>query len=144
MTPHKQKFKHDPENGVYGDCHRTVIACLLDKADPDEVPHIGAEQYADVREFNKHFDDYLHTQGLCQVYIPFESTLERLLECAAVWFPNAYYILSGESRTGVNHSVVACGAEIVWDPSPNDAGIVGPCDDGFYWVTYFTPLYRKE
>ena len=24
------------------------------------------------------------------------------------------------------------------DPSLDDSGIVGPCDDGFYWVQYIT------
>ena len=38
MTPQTQLNKHDPANGVYGDCGRTVIACLLD-LHPSEVPH---------------------------------------------------------------------------------------------------------
>lgn len=25
----KQAFKHDPANGIYGDCYRTGIACIL-------------------------------------------------------------------------------------------------------------------
>jgi hypothetical protein len=38
MTPHKQRFRHDPANGIYGDCWRTAIACLLD-IQPEEIPH---------------------------------------------------------------------------------------------------------
>ena len=38
MTPHKQLIKHDPENGQWGDCGRTAIACLLD-LHPSDVPH---------------------------------------------------------------------------------------------------------
>jgi hypothetical protein len=39
----------------------------------------------------------------------------------------------------VNHTVVCRGGRIEWDPSMDDAGIVGPCDDGFYWVTWLIP-----
>lgn len=34
----KQAFLHKPEEGVYGDCYRTCIACLLG-IDRDAVPH---------------------------------------------------------------------------------------------------------
>lgn len=47
------------------------------------------------------------------------------------------YLLSGTSRTGVNHCVVCQNGEIVCDPSTKNSGIVGPCDDGYYWVTFF-------
>ena len=39
MTPHHQlvtEYRND--EGVYGDCGRTVIACLMDMH-PSEVPH---------------------------------------------------------------------------------------------------------
>src|SRR5262249_22324381 len=38
MTPYKQLFRHDPANGIFGDCHRTCIAALLDIL-PADVPH---------------------------------------------------------------------------------------------------------
>src|SRR5437879_5835280 len=34
----KQRFQHDPDGGVWGDCHRTAIACALGLP-RDEVPH---------------------------------------------------------------------------------------------------------
>lgn len=38
MQYHKQLNKRDPENGVFGDCYRTAVACILDKH-PSEVIH---------------------------------------------------------------------------------------------------------
>ena len=53
--------------------------------------------------------------------------------------PGVYYMLSGESRTGCNHVVIALDDEIVWDPSLDDSGIIGRCDDGFTWVEFLVP-----
>lgn len=30
MKYNKQLFRHHPEQGIFGDCHRTAIACMLD------------------------------------------------------------------------------------------------------------------
>jgi hypothetical protein len=48
-------------------------------------------------------------------------------------------MLSGRSRTGVNHVVVCQGGQIVCDTSLNDSGIVGRCDDGYHWVAFLVP-----
>ena len=37
-------------------------------------------------------------------------------------------------------SVVCRDGAIACDPGQDDPGIVGPCDDGFYWVTFFGAL----
>lgn len=42
MIPLRQRNKHDPENGVYGDCHRAALASLLELP-LDEVPHFCDE-----------------------------------------------------------------------------------------------------
>ena len=34
----KQANRHDPENGIFGDCYRTCLAGLLG-VDRDSVPH---------------------------------------------------------------------------------------------------------
>ena len=49
--------------------------------------------------------------------------------------PTTYYILGGASPVG-NHSVVCLGNKIVHDPAGREPGeqIIGPMDDGFYWV----------
>ena len=38
MIRRRQLFRHEPHNVIYGDCHRTAIACLLDM-EPWQVPH---------------------------------------------------------------------------------------------------------
>jgi len=40
MKLQKQAFRHDPSNGMYGDCHRTAIASILG-VERDTVPNFG-------------------------------------------------------------------------------------------------------
>lgn len=147
MKPQKQLFRHRPAAGEIGDCHRTAIACLLD-LDPQEVPHFGEmvwdEQDQCFREngdFHRYVKEWLATRGLGTVDAVYSCGLQELQAHLAQVNPHAYYLLGGESRTGVNHTVIGCGGEIVWDPSLDDAGIVGPTKpDGLFWVTYLVPL----
>lgn len=135
----KQRFRHDPDNGVYGDCHRTAIACVLDM-EPEDVPHF-AEHFDDADKFNAAAEAFLRSKGLTSVAIAFTGSLDDVLATVArLNGDDLIYLLGGESRTGVNHTVVCRGDSIIHDPSLNDAGIVGPCDDGFYWLTFFCSL----
>ena len=143
MIRRKQLYRHDPANGVYGDCHRTAIPCLLD-LEPIEVPHFGND-YAGPEAFFRREAEWLATQGLCSVSCAYQSTLEDLLRAQHHLNQGIYYLLGGKSRTGCGHTVVACGGEIVWDPSLDDAGIIAPFDsDGLYWVTFLVPLAMKR
>ncbi len=141
MTPQKQLYLHKPAEGISGDCYRTAIACLLDRA-PAEVPHFYDHNVAP-GDGEQHRDAWLAEQGWFRVAIAFNSDLVSLLRMMEALNPGTYYILSGFSRTGVNHSVIGCGGEIVHDPSLTDAGIVGPCDDGFYWIELLLPIAMK-
>ena len=38
MEFYKQLNEHNPDEGVYGDCYRTAIGCLLN-IPPEFVPH---------------------------------------------------------------------------------------------------------
>ncbi len=143
MTPQKQKFRHAPEAGVWGDCHRTAIASLLD-LDRDEVPNWAEMHWDDGSAFDSAVESWLRTRGLATVNVVYKDDLDRVLGTQAAVNPTAYYLLAGTSRTGVNHSVVARGGAIVLDPSLDDAGIIGPCDDGYYWVTYLVPSGMKD
>lgn len=144
MTPHKQMFRHEPASGIFGDCWRTAIACILD-LHPTEVPHISDRELPSA-EFNRRTNEYLATQGMIKIEWAHpcgeahEESLRILFNNMLIINPGIYYILSGRSRTGCNHAVVALGDKIVHDPSLDDAGIVGPCDDGFYWITWFDAL----
>ena len=81
--------------------------------------------------------DFLRTRGLVPINVMFDAPLDRVLECLEAMNPGVYYLLGGKSRTGVNHTVVGLSGRIVHDPSLSESGIVGPCEDGYYWVTWF-------
>ena len=135
MTPYKQLIRHDPENGSYGDCWRTAIACILNRR-PENVPHFMHDGCEDNAEVNRRVARWLHGQGFSVVTIPFEGDLPAILNMMKVVNPGVWWILAGTSRTGCNHSVIGRDDAIVHDPSPVDAGIVGPCDDGYYWLDF--------
>lgn len=124
MTPQKQLFTHNPPTSI-GDCERTAIACLLDLP-LTEVPHFGALHWDDPTAFNQSEDAYLYSR----VQIPYDRPLDEVLGSMRYCAPNVYYLLSGTSRTGVNHTVICNTDLIVWDPSTVDSGIIAPCSDG--------------
>ena len=139
MIPLKQRFRHDPDNGVWGDCHRAAIASVLELA-LDDVPHF-ADGGVSAEAFNAAVDDFLAQHGLRSISSPFSGDLRDVLHTIGTLNGgDLVYLLGGTSRTGVNHTVVCVGSEIAHDPSLSDSGIVGPCDDGYYWVSYFAPL----
>jgi len=144
MIKHKQLFRHKPAEGQIGDCHRTAIACLFDM-DPKNVPHFGLTDFGTEGGITKHTqadetEEWLRERGFAQVHIAYGSELDDVLASVGALNPRTFYLLGGMSRTGVNHTVIGCGNRIAWDPSLDDAGIVGPCDDGCFWITFFVPL----
>lgn len=143
MRFQKQLFRHKPDEGIYGDCARTVIACLLDM-EPEEVPHEHREM-ASGEQFEMH-ERFLRTRGLARIDIPFAcDDLDTILTVGEYRSNGMPYVLAGKSRTGVNHVVICQGNKIIWDPSLTDAGIVGPSDDGHFWISWlFRPLEHPQ
>lgn len=137
MKYHTQRFKHDPDNGIFGDCQRTALACLLD-LELDEVPHFG-EGFPDSIEFHNRVRDFLKTRGLTTFSVPFNATLDDVLIQMGNLNPNVDYLLSGMSKRGFNHVVLARGGSIIHDPHEDRSNLIGPCDDGYYWVEVLTP-----
>lgn len=131
MTPHKQLFRHKPAEGMWGDCARTVIACMLD-LEPEAVPH---QQYevAD-GEQDRFLNEWLATRGLRLVQVPYDDEPEAIMKVMASMYPGLTYLIAGTSKTGVNHFCIAKDDAIIWDPSLTNAGIVGRSDDGHTWV----------
>lgn len=139
MQPVKQQFKHDPANGVYGDCHRAAIATALGLP-LAAVPHFGdGDPPAD--EFFAREAVFLASHGLRSVQLPVDGLirLDETLSMVERLNGDVVYLLGGMSRTGVNHTVVCKGGAIAHDPSLTDSGITGPCSDGYYWLTFFAP-----
>ena len=58
--------------------------------------------------------------------------------------PDIYFMLIGKSANGTNHVVICCNHKIVHDPSPVDSGIVGPSNNGNYFVEFLVPLLHKH
>ena len=138
MIPYKGSGLHDPENGVYGDCFRTAVACLLETP-PSEVPHfatVGQEDGEMVRETRA----WLRKEKALDVFeVALLGDLSDVLGCMEVFNQDVYYILSGRSSLGVNHCVIAKGGTIVHDTSPDETGIVGRLDNDAYQVTVLVP-----
>lgn len=136
MIYNKQLFRHDPDNKVFGDCHRTALACMLD-LQPSEVPHFY--ESGDPLEFDRLLKEYLTSINLCEVNFPFLNELDAVLNHMGFLNKNVYYILGGTSPRGTSHSVVACGGEIIHDPHPDGGNLVCPMSDGYYWITVYVP-----
>ena len=139
VQPRKQRFSHRPDQGEYGDCHRTAIAALLN-VETETVPHFfddgvtGDEADATIERF-------LAERGLARITVIYGGeTWKQVAEAVAGMNAGWPALLSGQSKTGVNHTVVIQHGEIVCDPSIDDAGIIGPCDDGYFWVVFLVAI----
>jgi hypothetical protein len=145
MRPQKQLFRHDPANGVYGDCHRTAIAIVLDM-DAADAPHFmdKCPDNSPAPEATEAVERWLNDRGITQINVLYPNALSPadVIQSVSVMNPGLAWILGGKSRTGVNHSVVIKDGDM-YDPSLTDAGIIGPCDDGYYWVTFFGAAEAK-
>jgi hypothetical protein len=121
----KQTFKHDPANGVYGDCYPTCLS-IVTGIDREYVPHW--HEAMNGSEADERFAEWMDDVGLFMIrhWYRGDMTPDEVLVYIGAASPRLPYILSGFSANGFNHAVVAHGAKIVWDPSQNDSGIVGP------------------
>ena len=142
MKIQKQLLRHDPNNGVFGDCHRTAIACVLDM-DAADVPHfMGDKAEWDMGNSERAHDrveEWLNARGMTQISVAFPGSLDldTLLKCVAMNCYGSACLLGGTSKNGCGHTVVCLGGKIVCDPSQDESGVVGPMSDGHYWVTFF-------
>ncbi len=149
MRRMKQRFRHDPSKGKWGDCQRTVYACLLDKSCPEDVPHFGANG-ADGREFFGPLEEYLASEGLerFRILYPGELDYRQVMHAVGTMNPDCYYMLIGKSTTGCNHVVICLGDSVYWNTALDDAEIVGPVENegepSFYWVEILVPLRFKN
>lgn len=146
MKPQKQLFRHQPADGVFGDCHRTAIAIVLD-LEAKDVPHfMDGGQAAEAA--HKACEAWLNARGISTITMLFDGAtlLKDILSTVAGVNRHSKptYLLLGTSRSRVNHCVVCCAGRIVCDPSLDDSGIIGPCEDGYYWLTFFGALQASR
>ncbi|MCK4817308.1 hypothetical protein KA005_16175, partial [bacterium] len=55
----KQLNRHNPEEGVFGDCYRTCIANVLGVF-PTAVPHFWTEECTTADEMHAKMNEWLH------------------------------------------------------------------------------------
>lgn len=134
MIPLKQLYRHEPKNGIHGDCHRAAIASILELP-INNVPHFG-DGGPDATEFVKRVDTFLWLHDMIQITILYNCELSDVLYVVGTMNPDTYYLLGGRSKNAVDHTVVCLNDQIVHDPAIDGSGIVGPCNDGFYWITF--------
>lgn len=143
MQFHQQLFRHDPENGIFGDCFRTVIASILGKA-PHEVPHVydGTD---DANGMNR-MQEYLRSQGCILIYVAFQGSLsfEQIMECGRAYSSGLHWLLTGKSRNGTNHVVICHEDRIVHDPSIDQSGIVGPTGEDLWILEWIVRPVHPE
>lgn len=146
MKFHKQKRPdHDPKKGVWGDCYRTVVACLLDY-ELEEVPNFADPAVHKTYEsgtFRGAIDEWLAAHGFRCIRVVFpqgdghrEHSPEEMRQHFASTRigKDGYWLFVGESGYGTNHVVICHGSEIIHDPS--DTGIVGPAKVGNRFAYY--------
>lgn len=135
MTPFNQLVKHDPINGLYGDCLRTAFACLLD-VPPQGIPNWAAdfadkpadEMWSTIKEW-LYFN---HNAGYFIIGYPGDLPRNEILASVGNNNPGVNYLLIGASPGGTGHVVVCCDDAVVHDPSWTKAGVTQPMDD--LWI----------
>jgi hypothetical protein len=145
ITFHKQLNLHDPENGLFGDCFRTALACLCGLL-PEQVPNFFGGIFAEDDDAPEDaLKEWLASRGLSLVQQAMIGTIKDLPKIlktvGARDNPGIYYLLSGQSRIGCDHTVICRDGEIVWDPSLTDSGIIGPLKGTDQFLIEFLAVY---
>lgn len=140
-----QKFRHDPKNGTIGDCFPTCLACLLE-IPREQVPHFFEADYdGDPAPQWEHVENWLKGHGyrLLRIYFSGVSNYLEVIASVGKSNPDYRFLFSAESKTGVNHVVIAKNGKIDHDPSIDQVGIVGPWN-GMYCVEFLVPIGASQ
>jgi len=152
MQYHKMLSAHIPSAGIYGDCWRTAIACILD-LHPSKVPHWmqlypnpeGTDNSTPHPERDTAFESFLRSKGFSHVDVCYhlgDSPLQELWdEISRVQGKDLVYLVTANSPTGP-HVVINCGNRMLWDPSPTNRGVVKSID-GYVWVMHLIPAFMR-
>ena len=132
MTPHKHLLPHNP--GITSDCHRTAVACLFD-VHPSKVPHFYTKA-----DWEASRTEWLRSQGYMALVMHYAGDVAGALEAFGKDNPGIYWMLSGAVEAGDGHTVVCMGRQIVHDTCPDNPGIAGPMQDGYFVGEWFIPL----
>lgn len=132
MQYHKQLNKHAPENGIFGDCYRTAIACIIDKH-PRDVPHFYDLDNGRIQ--SEKMVEYLRDSGIRMIHTAYKvESIKDVLKVGKANFGGLHYVLSGMGDRDVNHCVVCVDDKLLHDPHNSDSFLNGPCEDGLWHV----------
>lgn len=108
-----------------GNCWQTAVACLLDVAIDDLPSQVEIE--ARGGSYNNALQDYLgkhHGLALVVLRLPVEAYAQLRVV--------GYHLMIGATErtatNGVHHVVVGRDGEMVWDPHPSRAGLIGKAE----------------
>lgn len=147
MKYHRSIVKHDPKAGSYGDCFRACVASVFNYRQITDVPHFLEKGPGS--NWGEYHRWLARTHDAYSMSVPLNvETLEDVFTFTRMSFSfNFPYILTGTSIAGVNHCVVANWFGIIHDPSAEpdqQHTIIGPTDDGLFWIECFVLNTQKE
>jgi hypothetical protein len=119
------------------DCWRTCIASILDM-DARNVPHFYQDQRIEVAEQNMAAAKVWlkeHGYSLISLALPDDLPFDFVLQTVDHIAPDHHAIISGRSRSGLNHAVIVRDKHVVMDPLTGSSfgsqqPFVGPCTHG--------------
>jgi hypothetical protein len=113
MIPTKQTALHDPVNGQHGNCLSAVLASLL------HLPIAEVPLFATPGTWVKDLNAWLRPRGLAYCMV-------ADFEYDAYGIEGLWHEVSGNTHRGndVSHACVAKDGNVVFDPHPDDAGLV--------------------
>lgn len=145
-----QSLKHDPKNGVWGNCHSACLASLLELTE-EEVPHFyHNSQPAGTKSGDQCRDEvneWLAQRNLYEAVFNYTSPLEEVQNYMEVMNPGVYYILGGMSTNNSGHSIICRDGKVVHNPSTADIIAPFPNEWGgpaYYCVSILIPLRPQD
>lgn len=128
MIPVDQEFIHAPEKKQYGDCQRAVIASLLNLP-ISAVPHFLQEANGDAVIYWETLQAFVRSYGFVYLTMPARAGQAFFGDEGEV-----FHEIAGPSPrgNGVSHAVVGCNGQIVFDPHPSRAGLLGDSETWEY------------
>ncbi len=143
---YKQLHRHDPDEGLIGDCWRTCIANLLGLK-PQQVPHFLEDHWQDGHGGDAYIvatKAWLAKRNLQIV----EICLDAYDPNGTRHFGDALYILGGQTdESGIGHVCIGKGHfQVVHNPATHlkPFGPLRESDQDCYWVIFLVPINLAE
>ena len=115
MRPVQQTLFYT-ESKNRGDCLRACVASLLELR-IDDVPN-----FVETEDYQISMDTFLGKYGFQSLSISIRDLDDFRQENA--WCPSGYHMIDGISSRGVRHAVVGYQGKIVFDPHPDNDGLI--------------------